>query len=257
MDARLNVVRLLRAAAIAMVSFAMVCGLLILFGGLAQQVTAAPLADTVVSADIIANTTWTPAGSPYVVSTDTVAVRNGAKLTIQPGVEVRFQAGAQLQMRDGGQLEAIGTRTQPITFTSSNLSTPDRGDWSSIRFDATGLTGTIQYAVIEYAQVGVELNRAGQYYNVSSNTLRYIGDYDGNPANSGVIIGVPDASDFSYNTVYSSEVGIRLNKAFDNTIRGNYIYDIDADCIASSTTNSTPAGPMGFAWKGAVWETTG
>jgi uncharacterized repeat protein (TIGR01451 family) len=243
MDARLIDVRLLRAAAIVTVSFAMVCGLLILFGRVAPQAMAAPLADTLVSSDITVDTTWTLAGSPYIVSTDTVAVRNGAKLTIQPGVEVRFQAGAQLQMRDGGQLEAIGTPTQPITFTSDNLLVPDRGDWSGIRFDAYGLTGTIQYAVIEYAQVGVELNAVGQYYNVSSNTLRYIGDYDGNPANSGVIIGVPDGSDFSYNTVYSSEVGIRLNKAFGNVIRGNHIYDIDADCIA--LLSAEPGSPGG------------
>ena len=45
MDARLIDVRLLRAAAIVTVSFAMVCGLLILFGRVAPQAMAAPLAD--------------------------------------------------------------------------------------------------------------------------------------------------------------------------------------------------------------------
>jgi uncharacterized repeat protein (TIGR01451 family) len=241
MNARHNTPRLFRAAVVAIVGLAMTCGLLILMGGLALPVGAAPMAGPV-NSDITTDTTWTLAGSPYIVSTDTVAVRNGAKLTINPGVEVRFQAGAQLQVRDNGQLQAIGTPSQPITFTS-NLLTPSRGAWSGIRFDQTALTGTIQYAVIEYPLVGVELNRVGQYYNVSSNTFRYIGDYDGDISDGGAIIGVPDDSDLSYNTVYSSEVGIRLNKAFNNVLRGNNIYNVDSHCIA--LLSAGPGSPGG------------
>jgi uncharacterized repeat protein (TIGR01451 family) len=226
MTAQRPIYRLIKATAIVGLGLTMVCGLLFLFGRLASPATAAPLA-VIVNADITTDTTWTTAGSPYIVATNTVAVRNGAKLTIEPGVEVRFSAGAQLQIRTSGYLEAIGTPTQPITFTS-DLMTPAPGDWDGIRFETDALTGTIQYVTIEYAEVGVSLNRSAQYYNVSSNTFRYIGG----ASNSSAIIGTPDDSDLSYNTIYSSVVGFRLDEAGDNVLRGNHIYDIDDDCIA-------------------------
>jgi hypothetical protein len=231
MDVRVPKVAVLKAATVAMVGFAMVCGLLILFGSMSGVAEAAPLAagPTVITQDITIDTTWVVTDSPYIVSTDTVAVRNDSQLTIEPGVEVRFQSGAQLQLLDGGHLRAIGTTSQPITFTSNSLA-PARGDWNGIRFNVDSLTGTIQYAVIEYGQIGFELSRPGQYYNVSTSTFRYIGT--GNPDTSGAIIGVPDSSEFNYNTVYSSEIGFRLNKAFNNTFQGNEIYDIDTHCIA-------------------------
>ena len=46
-------------------------------------------AQTNVSGGIYANTTWTLANSPYIV-TDTVVVFPGVTLTIQPGVTVKF-----------------------------------------------------------------------------------------------------------------------------------------------------------------------
>ena len=65
MDARLNnMPRVFRAAAVAMVGFAMACGLLILVGGLASPVVAAPLADTVISSDITGDTTWDSGWQP-------------------------------------------------------------------------------------------------------------------------------------------------------------------------------------------------
>jgi hypothetical protein len=86
MDACLNKPRVFRAAAVAMMGLAMICGLLILFSGIALPVSAAPLAATVViTEDITIDATWTT-GNVYIVSTDTVAVRDGAKLTIEPGV---------------------------------------------------------------------------------------------------------------------------------------------------------------------------
>ena len=50
-------------------------------------------ADTIISSDVIANTTWTLAGSPYII-TASIYIRNNAKVTIEPGVIVKFNYGS-------------------------------------------------------------------------------------------------------------------------------------------------------------------
>ena len=56
-------------------------------------------------------------------------VPEGITLTIEPGVEMRFGVGAETMVVDG-RLQAIGTPTSPITFTSAADSAP--GEWEGI-----------------------------------------------------------------------------------------------------------------------------
>src|SRR5688572_11255582 len=73
-------------------------------------------ADTLVSGTLSANTTWTLAQSPIVV-TATVHVPAGVTLTIEPGVVVRFEAAQGLQVY--GTLVARGTPGARIRLTST------------------------------------------------------------------------------------------------------------------------------------------
>ncbi len=56
---------------------------------------------------IYANTTWTLANSPYII-TDTVVVFPGDTLTIQPGVVVKFDSTVYMEIRQA-TLIANGT----------------------------------------------------------------------------------------------------------------------------------------------------
>ena len=86
----------------------------------------------VISADIAANTTWS-ANNVYELN-GTIYVRNNATLTIPAGTLIKSNAaGASLIVTRGAKLNAIGTATSPIVFTSKNaVGSRNRGDWGRI-----------------------------------------------------------------------------------------------------------------------------
>lgn len=74
-----------------------------------------------VNGNITSNTTW-ETGKIYILQTR-VAVVSGVTLTIQPGVIVKGEAGTganatALLIARGANIEAVGTASQPIIFTS-------------------------------------------------------------------------------------------------------------------------------------------
>ncbi|MCU0402461.1 MAG: hypothetical protein MUE75_15895 [Algoriphagus sp.] len=74
-----------------------------------------------VTGNITSNTTWVT-GKTYIL-TSRIAVTAGNTLTIQPGVVVKGEAGTgpnatALIIARGAKIEAVGTPTQPIIFTS-------------------------------------------------------------------------------------------------------------------------------------------
>ncbi|MFK7959005.1 MAG: right-handed parallel beta-helix repeat-containing protein [Phycisphaerales bacterium] len=97
-----------------------------------------------VSGEIVADTTWIAADSPYTV-VDDVIVRAGATLTIEPGVIVRFRPDTRLivgpYLDDDGTLHAVGTADDAILFTSDFIK-PAPGSWRGIQF-GYGLNGAI------------------------------------------------------------------------------------------------------------------
>jgi hypothetical protein len=137
MDAHRNKLGMLRAAAVALTGFAMVCGLLILLGGPAQPAAAAPLAITV-SGNINTNTVWRTSDSPVIV-TGTVTVVAGT-LTISPGVTVKFNNGTGLIIQAGGRLAANGT--QPADYFYLELGRLSCA-WESIISTATTTASSI------------------------------------------------------------------------------------------------------------------
>ena len=115
---------------------------------------------TSVSGTISQDTTWTRAGSPYVV-TGTLSVASSATLIVQSGVVVKCQLFGGLEI--AGTLTAQGTAAAPITFTSANddsvggalpgsTGAPAPGDWSGISLSGSG-QAEIGYADVSYGDI--------------------------------------------------------------------------------------------------------
>lgn len=116
-------------------------------------------ADTI-SGTLTADTTLTPAGSPYSVPGD-LEVPVGVTLTIQPGVTLTFAAGsvtpnlgvestAELVVR--GALVAAGTSENPIVFQGTSAT--GRGVWGGIAFLGS-VPPTLHHAVFKNPFIAV------------------------------------------------------------------------------------------------------
>lgn len=120
---------------------------------------------TVHKGDIEGNEVWTAATGPHVIE-ETVNVRGGAKLTIEPCAEVRVKKGRYLQVAypitpNTGSLVAEGTAKRPIKFVGL-----DGERWSSVAVHAGG---TARFAHVTFDNGG-----GGDFQNGA--TLAIYGD---------------------------------------------------------------------------------
>ncbi len=116
-------------------------------------------AETIISTNVSASTTWTVGGSPYIIVGDAakqVLVKNGSTLTIDPGVEVRFASGAKLGTDANGSIRAVGTPSDSIRFTS-NSPTPAVSDWKNIQVFASP-NSEFRHCVFEYGENGLYIS---------------------------------------------------------------------------------------------------
>ena len=127
-------------------------------------------AQTVVTGNIVADTTWTAAGGPYVLSAQ-VLVNGGATLTIQAGTVVKVLGGAYLQVQANGAVQAMGTVGSPIVFTSLKddsvggdtnndgaASAPAAGDWAGVLV-YSDTASLLDHVVVRYAGGYVNYNQ--------------------------------------------------------------------------------------------------
>jgi hypothetical protein len=112
-----------------------------LFLGFALLV-AGPALATLVGGDIVTDTTWDVAGSPYDMI-ETVTVRSGATLTIEPGVTVRVNELCHIFVDPGCTLVVIGTPEAIITFTRAQA-----GAWGVIA--SNDGTMTFRHCLLEW-----------------------------------------------------------------------------------------------------------
>ena len=181
---------------------------------------------TNIGGPITTNATWTPAGSPYVISTDILVIAN-VFLTIEPGVTVKFGNGTSIIV--DGTLVAEGSASSLITFTS-NASSPIKGDWGSIK-TRTGGHIAVEWTTVEYSTDGIEVGVSGS--NVSATHCTFENNEDGINAidlsvidseffnNTNAIVGSGTCAVQNTNVWNNSGNGIQIN----GTVTNCSIYD--------------------------------
>ncbi|NIM92111.1 MAG: hypothetical protein GTO18_00130, partial [Anaerolineales bacterium] len=112
--------------------------------------------------DLDIDATWDITNTSYFLLDD-VTIAIGNTLTIDPGVVVKF--GLRKSILVNGALRALGTSSDPITFTSyrddttsdgdangDGSSTGARGDWRHIKFTDTSddSTSIIDHAIVRF-----------------------------------------------------------------------------------------------------------
>jgi Bacterial Ig-like domain (group 1) len=104
------------------------------------------------SGTINSDTTWSIANSPVEICVSGVTVAQGATLTVDPGVTVKFDNSTTNSIYVQGALSAIGTPTQPVTFTGMTASP---GSWGGLSVDAVGTPArlTLDHAVLQYGGI--------------------------------------------------------------------------------------------------------
>lgn len=104
---------------------------------------------------------------PYYLN-NSITVKGGGKLTIEPGVVVKIGSGNNITIGyngENGQLVAKGTLTDSIYLTSSSLS-PQAGDWDYIRFQNGAINCEMEYCHVSYGGNSASLDMV----TISDNT---------------------------------------------------------------------------------------
>ncbi|MFH1168123.1 MAG: hypothetical protein V1852_29250, partial [Pseudomonadota bacterium] len=176
---------------------------------LAVVLTVSQAEATNVSGSISSSTTWTLAGSPYILTGD-ITINAGVTLTIEPGAVVRL--GDNMSLWVNGTLNAVGTSSSYITFTGTTES-PDW--WRVISIQNAG-SATFEWCDIAYGGYYEDANiyKTGTgSFSLKNSTIRRS---DG----AGLRIGASaSAVTLAGNTFSNNTYGVRIgiNASFEDT----------------------------------------
>ena len=170
--------------------------------------------------------TWHKLDTPYIVDQVTVSSSAGTILTIDPGVELAFTQDGYLNIGDDsepGKLVAIGTISEPITFTS-NQRFKTKGWWRHVKFEAEAVESVLDHCVVEYG-----------------------GSTDAWYSGASVVVGSPNDIDVTNCEIKNSTIhGLKVMDGADPDITGSSFSDNELEDIYIyddiSTYHGTPVG---------------
>ncbi|MGB8332836.1 MAG: Ig domain-containing protein [Polyangiales bacterium] len=179
--------------------------------------------------------TWPANDVPYVVQGD-IELRQSSPLdpipvlTIQPGTEIRFADGRRLRIGEGndGVLDARGTSTEPITFTSVDTVAPVF--WRGIEFEQGSGGSMLDWVTVSFGgsadNTGNLIFRSGSLVTVGSVAFTHSADYAAVIYSGSAPMFMGPPSDRTYT----------LNGQESNPGLGDPAYDCVRDIAASTCT---------------------
>lgn len=115
---------------------------------------------TKVGGNLVGDTTWTLAGSPYVVTND-VTVGTNVTLTIAAGVVVQLRTNLSVVAQAGGAIEVEGTTALPVLFQSAD----GTNNWGRLGAIGSNASLTMRHADVEHGQAVVLNGASGLFEN--------------------------------------------------------------------------------------------
>jgi RHS repeat-associated protein len=212
------------------------------------------------------NTEWTLANSPYVLDGN-VTVAAGVTLTIDPGVIVKFNGNAR-QMYVNGTLNAVGTATSHIVFTSyqddsaggdtngdGSATTGAPGQWYAINVSGSG--SQFAYTDIRYGGYGSAQAYAPVYIYGSGHSASLDHATITNNQQSGIVVGGRASATITNSILSNNNYGLYVDSATatvdhttiaNNSARGVWFNLPGAAPIppASAITNSDVTGNTSY-----------
>jgi RHS repeat-associated protein len=133
--------------------------LAILIAVIFASATAAQAETKVTEKEIKTNTTWTAAGSPYIIEAVPLKVNSGVTLKIEPGVTVELnpkkeEASSLIEVK--GTIKSLGSEASPILFTSvpaaKNEAAP--GQYRGVEVESGNAESAFSYTDFRYGGYG-------------------------------------------------------------------------------------------------------
>lgn len=118
--------------------------------------------------DITSNTTW----KGEIVLKSNITVPSGVTLTIEPGTTIRFDGYYSLTISDGAKLDAQGTDSKPILFTSVSGTSPQSWNKIYLRSD----DNIMKWCEIEYGNWAVHAYGSPSENNTFENCIFHDND---------------------------------------------------------------------------------
>jgi len=136
-----------------------------------------------------------PAGK-YLVVSKPILVASGDTLTVPQGREVLFTNLSGITVSSGGTLSAIGTKDQPIYFTSllDTAGSASAFDWNGIEIKR-GASARFSYCFVAFSTSGIT---AEDSTGIQLENCIFSVNGQWNFSVSGIITQVPDLQPFSY-----------------------------------------------------------
>ncbi len=178
---------------------------------------------------------WENVGVPYVVE-NASGINSGGSLTIEPGVEVRFAQDAGFNA--AGNLFAVGTPTQPITFTGTQA---QPGWWQGID-NAHFQQSSMSVVDLGYCDIGYagDANLERAQVEISSSTVFIQNCRIHDSASAAIHVRGNVQPLIAYNRIENNAVGLKHFQVGSNTVnvdaRNNWWGDASGPTHASNPT---------------------